>query len=139
MILGVSENATENEIKTAYKTLVKQYHPDTGASANAEYYNNVVQAYQYLRANPGRIEASYTKILGTANKSDSDSSYYAKSKEYAQFEKGYQRKREEKRAVFEERIRCEKEKQERYDRAMEAINAIRVAEAIKVLIKESER
>ncbi|WP_284697889.1 DnaJ domain-containing protein [Mycoplasmopsis cynos] len=27
-ILGVNKNATEKEIKTAYRSLAKQYHPD---------------------------------------------------------------------------------------------------------------
>ena len=27
-VLGVSPNATDDEIKTAYKELVKKYHPD---------------------------------------------------------------------------------------------------------------
>ena len=46
-ILGVAENASEEEVKAAYKALVKIYHPDTG-NGNAEYYNNIVQAYDYL-------------------------------------------------------------------------------------------
>ncbi|MEG2882867.1 MAG: DnaJ domain-containing protein, partial [Christensenella sp.] len=31
-VLGVSQNATEDEIKTAYRGLVKKYHPDRFAS-----------------------------------------------------------------------------------------------------------
>ncbi|MEA4853779.1 MAG: DnaJ domain-containing protein [Christensenella sp.] len=31
-VLGVSENATEDEIKTAYRKLVKKYHPDRFAN-----------------------------------------------------------------------------------------------------------
>ena len=36
-VLGISQNATEDEIKSAYRKLAKQYHPDVnGGSAEAE-------------------------------------------------------------------------------------------------------
>lgn len=141
LILGVAENATPNEIKTAYKSLVKLYHPDSGASANVDYYNNVVWAYQYLKDNPVPLNVGYNpgynKVLGSP-KSFSNTSY-AKAAEYAQFQKGYQRKRQERMEEFEDRIKEQKARQEEYDRAMEAINAIRVAEAIKTLINSSNQ
>lgn len=140
-ILGVAINATDDEIKTAYKTLVKQYHPDTGNAYNTDYYNAIVQAYQYLKENPyvpqPRIMGSGKVLGGTANIAKNTYAY-SRDKEYAKFEKGYQKKREERIATLERQAKEEREKKERYDRAMEAINAIRVAEAIKTLINETK-
>lgn len=139
-ILGISENATEEEIKAAYKSLVKYYHPDTGNVKSPEYYHNIVRAYQYLKMNPiqtGQKTSGARVIGGKAAKSKYAYSY-SREKEYAQFEKGYQKKREERRAELAQRAREEQVKQEKYDKAMEAINAIRIAEAIKALIRESE-
>jgi len=34
-ILGVDKNATKEEIKSAYKNLAKQYHPDLNKSSDA--------------------------------------------------------------------------------------------------------
>ena len=35
-VLGVSKNATEAEIKSAFRKLAKQYHPDVSKEENAE-------------------------------------------------------------------------------------------------------
>jgi DNA repair exonuclease SbcCD ATPase subunit len=45
-ILGVSHDATENDIKIAYKATVKKAHPDQGG--NAETFNKVHLAYKVL-------------------------------------------------------------------------------------------
>lgn len=49
-ILGVSKNASEDEIKSAYRTLVKKYHPDLnpGDSTCAEKLKEVNEAYSVL-------------------------------------------------------------------------------------------
>lgn len=49
-ILGVSKNASEEEIKSAYRTLVKKYHPDLnpGDSTCAEKLKEVNEAYSVL-------------------------------------------------------------------------------------------
>lgn len=45
-VLGVSENATEQEIKTAYKKLAVQYHPDKGG--DVEKFKKINNAYDIL-------------------------------------------------------------------------------------------
>ena len=45
-VLGVSSNASNQEIKIAYKKLVLKYHPDRGG--NAENFKEIVEAYNYL-------------------------------------------------------------------------------------------
>ena len=48
-ILGVSKNATNEEIKTAYRNLARQYHPDVNKDAGAEEkFKEVNEAYQVL-------------------------------------------------------------------------------------------
>lgn len=47
--LGVSKNATEAEIKTAYRRLARQHHPDVDKSTGAaERFKEVSEAYQVL-------------------------------------------------------------------------------------------
>lgn len=52
-ILGVSENASEEEIKKAYRELVKKYHPDLhpGDSTAAAKMSEINAAYDMLKSN----------------------------------------------------------------------------------------
>jgi len=54
-ILGVSENATPEEIKKAFRELAKKHHPDRGG--NAEKFKKIVEAYRVL-SDP-KLKAEY--------------------------------------------------------------------------------
>lgn len=48
-LLGVSKSATEKEIKSAYRKLAKQYHPDTNSAPDAEAkFKQISEAYAVL-------------------------------------------------------------------------------------------
>lgn len=49
-ILGVSRNATADEIKSAYRRLAKKYHPDVagGGKENEEKFKELAEAYEVL-------------------------------------------------------------------------------------------
>ena len=50
-VLGISPDASEEEIKSAYRNLVKQYHPDTNPQEEhaEEKMNQINAAYTMLR------------------------------------------------------------------------------------------
>lgn len=48
-VLGLEKTATKDEIKAAYRTLAKKYHPDVNKSANAtEMFQEISEAYEVL-------------------------------------------------------------------------------------------
>lgn len=67
-ILGVSRNASQDEIRSAYRKLAKQYHPDRnpGDKAAEERFKEINEAYQVLsdsqkRAHYDRLGDSYAR------------------------------------------------------------------------------
>lgn len=137
-ILGVSELATEEEIKNAYKRLIKLYHPDSGNTKDINNYHNVVWAYNYLKDNRISYVNSGARVMGSGYSSTKNSYSYSKAREYAQFEKKYQKQKEERLNESARRTQAEREQREKIDKVMEAINAIRVAEALKAMIQDSD-
>lgn len=49
-IMGVEKDASQEEIKRAYKKLARKYHPDVSKEANAEeHFKEVGEAYEALK------------------------------------------------------------------------------------------
>ena len=132
-ILGISVWADINEAKKAYKKLVKVYHPDSGVVSDAGRYNMIVEAYDFLCQNTTDGTGSVRIIGNTTN------SYYSRSGDYSSFQKKYEKKKAEDAERFRKNLEefdaGVKKQEEEYKKAMEAINAIRVAEAIKAFLK----
>ncbi|MCL5258028.1 MAG: DnaJ domain-containing protein [Patescibacteria group bacterium] len=63
-ILGVSENASNDEIKKAFRVLAKKYHPDLGG--DAEKFKKIVEAYRVLSDQKLRGEYDQKKKFGSA-------------------------------------------------------------------------
>ena len=52
-VLGLSPNATEKQIKSAYRKLALQYHPDRNPSSGAEEkFQEITSAYEALLEHP---------------------------------------------------------------------------------------
>ncbi len=60
--LGIGENASEEQIKRAYRYKAKLYHPDANPDGDTkEYYIKVQDAYEYLINNPNTVQPSTAK------------------------------------------------------------------------------
>jgi DnaJ-class molecular chaperone len=68
-ILGVSESAVEDEIKTAYKTLAKKYHPDKnhGNKQSEDKFKEMSEAYNVLSDPKKRKEYDTMRRFGGRN------------------------------------------------------------------------
>lgn len=68
--LGVKENATEEEIKKAYRSIAKKYHPDAnqGNRAAAERFKAASEAYAVIGDTAGRKEYDSRRAAGRTQK-----------------------------------------------------------------------
>ena len=48
LVLGVPRTASVGAIRTAFRALVRQYHPDAGAGSSAQRFRDIVEAYETL-------------------------------------------------------------------------------------------
>jgi DnaJ-class molecular chaperone len=63
-VLGVAREADEREIRSAYRRLAKQYHPDTNSDPDAsEQFLKIQEAYEIL-SDPAK-RAEYDVLLAT--------------------------------------------------------------------------
>ena len=90
-VLGVSPNASDDEIKQAYRRLAKQYHPDRnpGDTTAAKKMQEINAAYEQIKnpekANPHAGYGSYTDPYGQGQ-ADGDS-YQQAAYNYIRFRK----------------------------------------------------
>ena len=69
-ILGVSDSAAEDEIKSAYKTLAKKYHPDKnhGNKQSEDKFKEMSEAYNVLSDSKKRKEYDALRRFGGRNR-----------------------------------------------------------------------
>ena len=131
--LGLGPMATSEQIKNAYRDLVKLCHPDVTGNDDATAYNRIVEAYNYLNLdNDGRV-LTHSKVLGKTKTRTT-----ASNADYAAFQKKAARAKQKRAEEFEQKQKefsAKIKKQDAdYKRAMEAIDAIRIARAIESMV-----
>lgn len=106
--LGVPENASEQEIKLAYRKLAKRYHPDVNAGAKGaeERFKEIVEAYDILSDSILRHTYDLKKRRGNLFAGNYDFYNQApeekkdpRKKEYSEEDLEYVRKRHKKKRV----------------------------------------
>ena len=76
-ILGVKENASEEEIRERWIELTKHYHPDRGVDiASEEKIREINEAYQVLKHSSTRIEYDLNRAYGPQNREGKRKSYF---------------------------------------------------------------
>lgn len=93
-ILGVSESATQKEIKSAYYALSKQHHPDVSADPKSHSkITEINEAYETLGDEAKRLAYDQANMVGYNQYSNNSTSYpnYSYWTQYASTEKYYNR------------------------------------------------
>jgi curved DNA-binding protein CbpA len=62
-VLGISRDADDETIRSAYRILARRYHPDRGAGSSAEKFRQVNEAYETL-IDPGSRQSYDCSLQG---------------------------------------------------------------------------
>ena len=103
-VLGVSETASEDEIKKAFRKLAKQYHPDRnrGDKSAEEKFKDISEAYDVLGDKNKRQQYDTMRKYGTFTGSPSFDPRYSGGFDSSQFERFFRFDRSEGADIFEE-------------------------------------
>jgi len=78
-ILGVKENASEEEIRVRWIELTKRYHPDRGEDkTSGEKIKEINEAYQVLKHSSTRVEYDLGRAYGQEKREGERESYFKK-------------------------------------------------------------
>lgn len=72
-VLGISEKANQNDIKKAFRTLAKKYHPDS-TKGKEEQFKEINEAYQVLSDESIKQEYDQVRSANTQSQSYQQSS-----------------------------------------------------------------
>ena len=146
MVLGLSEGAGENAIKSAYKTLVKTYHPDVrDDAASARQYQAVSDAYEYLMTHGSddkrqavwasdNPQAVGHRVFGTGEELSRMSARMQSRAEYAKREMKAEHGTKSRADEFSKKAK-EARQERQYNEAMDRIHTERAAEVMAQMIK----
>lgn len=133
--LAIRENATEEEIKKAYRLMVKRYHPDANIQIDTrEIYSRIQEAYEYLLNHPyiaptirqPRIFQTNVQLREQYRKQK----YFEEERKKADMREEAVKKQARKTAAVQ-RTRTEVKQKTKEEEALEKIRAIWLAETIR--------
>jgi len=103
-ILGLNTSADKKEIKSAYRTLARKYHPDTnqGNKLSEQKFKEIGEAYSVLIDDAKKTQ--YDRLRGIAKKAPNSSEQAKKqaSEAYADNKKTEEKKKEPEKRAFSE-------------------------------------
>lgn len=105
-VLGIETNATQEEIKSAFRKLAKRYHPDNKETGNEAKFKEIIEAYDVLSDLEKRKKYDSSLRINdpTFSSSSDTSSTVPKTKTYHQYT-SYTRTREESESDYDELIK----------------------------------
>ena len=133
--LGVKENATDEEVKKAYRLLAKQYHPDANIQIDTrEIYMKIQEAYEYLLTHP-----YLAPVVRQPRIFQTDAQVREQYRKQKQFEEERKKalmreemlKKQAKKATAAQALKTETKSKNKEEEVLEKIRAIWIAETIR--------
>lgn len=138
-VLGLPVNATQEDIKNAYKKMSKQYHPDVVGEEGTAHFYQVNEAYNFLMSTP----AVQTKVYGMNESAVRYMSNQKVNREKARRQKAKEDKRKKERkealereakAMRQRRLREQEIKRQAEEEADKQVRAMEMAYIISKML-----